>query len=154
MAALRLTSKVLCAGAFLAVAWCQPLGRATISGSVVEGENNDPIRKAVVTLTLQGTPRRWATERTDSSGRFQFEGLPAGKYDLRAAKANEGAAIYGAESVRELSDLITLADGQTRNGIVLRFVRRGSISGHVYDSDGEPVRVNVSLLRPGRDLGA
>src|SRR5258708_5167357 len=155
MAALRLTSKVLCAGAFLAVAWCQPLGRGTISGSVVEGENNNPIRKAVVTLTLQGTPRRWATARTDGSGRFQFEGLPAGKYDLRAAKANEGAAIYGADSVRELSDLITLSDGQTRNGIILRFFRRGSISGHVYDSDGEPVLgMNVSLLRPGRDLGA
>jgi carboxypeptidase family protein len=155
MAALRLTSIASCAGAFLAVAWCQPLGKGMISGSVVEGENNDPIRKAVVTLTLQGTPRRWATSRTDSSGRFQFEGLPAGKYDLRAAKANEGAAIYGADSVRELSDLIALADGQTRNGIVLRFFRRGSISGHVYDSGGEPVgNVIVSLLRPGRDLGA
>ena len=114
------------AGAFLAVAWCQPLGKGTISGSVVEGENNDPIRKAVVTLTLQGTPRRWATARTDSSGHFQFEGLPAGKYDLRAAKVNEGAAIYGADSVRELSDLITLVDGQTRNGIILRFFRRGT----------------------------
>jgi Carboxypeptidase regulatory-like domain len=155
MTALGFTSRAMGAGAFLAVAWCQPLGKGTISGSVVEGENNDPIRKAVVTLTLQGTPRRWATARTDSSGRFQFEGLPAGKYDLRAAKVNEGAAIYGADSVRELSDLITLVDGQTRNGIILRFFRRGSISGHVYDSGGEPVgNVNVSLLRPGRDLGA
>jgi len=89
MAALGLKSMGLCAGAFLAVAVCQPVGKSMISGSVVEGENNDPIRKAVVTLTLQGTPRRWATARTDSSGRFQFEGLPAGKYDLRAAKANE-----------------------------------------------------------------
>ena len=89
MAALGLKSMGLFAGAFLAVAVCQPLGKSMISGSVVEGENNDPIRKAVVTLTLQGTPRRWATARTDSSGRFQFEGLPAGKYDLRAAKANE-----------------------------------------------------------------
>jgi|SRR5579859_974698 len=155
MTALGFASRAMGAGAFLAVAWCQPLGKGIISGSVVEGENNDPIRKAVVTLTLQGTPRQWATERTDSSGRFQFEGLPAGKYDLRAAKANEGMAIYGADSVRELSDLIALADGQTRNGIVLRFVRRGSISGHVYDSGGEPVgNANVSLLTPGRDLGA
>src|SRR5713101_6990132 len=113
MAASGLTLRALCAGVFLADAWAQPAGKGVISGSVVEGENNDPIRKAVVTLTLQGTPRRWATERTDSSGRFQFEGLPAGKYDLRAAKANEGMAIYGADSVRELSDLITLADGQT-----------------------------------------
>ena len=147
--------RALCAGAFLAVAWSQPAGKAVISGSVVEGESNNPIRKAIVTLTLQGIPRRWATARTDSSGRFQFEGLPAGKYDLRATKLNEGAAIYGANSVQELSDLITLADGQTRNGIILRFLRRGSISGHVYESDGEPVGgANVALLRRGRDLGS
>src|SRR6266851_4510140 len=155
MAASGLTLRALCAGVFLAVAWSQPAGKGVISGSVVEGESNDPIRKAIITLTLQGTPRRWATARTDNSGRFQFEGLPAGKYDLRATRMNEGTAIYGANSVRELSDLITLADGQTRNGIILRFLRRGSISGHVYDSDGEPAGgANVALLRRGRDLGS
>src|SRR6185369_777777 len=129
MAASRFIRTALTAMAFVAAAWSQPAAKGVISGTVVEGESNDPIRKAIVTLTLQGTPRRWATARTDGSGRFQFEGLPAGKYDLRATKLNEGAAIYGANSVRELSDLITLADGQTRNGIILRFLRRGSISG-------------------------
>src|SRR6202050_1890145 len=106
-----LPSMVLCAGVFLVVAFAQPLGTASISGTVVDGESGEGIRKAVVTLTLEGTPRRWATARTDGSGHFQFEGLPAGKYDLRATKA-EGTAIYGAKSVRELGDAITLADGQ------------------------------------------
>ena len=48
----------------------------TISGTVIE-PTGDPIRKAIVTLTWQGTPRSWATQRTDSSGRFKFEELPA-----------------------------------------------------------------------------
>ena len=155
MAASRFTRTALTAMAFGAAAWSQPAAKGVISGTVVEGESNDAIRKAIVTLTLQGTPRRWATARTDSSGRFQFENLPAGKYDLRAIKGGEGSAIYGANSSRELSELITLAEGQTLNGFILRFLRRGSISGHVYDPTGEPVSgVNVFLLRRGRDLGA
>jgi protocatechuate 3,4-dioxygenase beta subunit len=126
-----------------------------ISGTVVDGESGDAIRKAVVTLSLPGTPRRWATTRTDGSGRFQFDGLPAGKYDLRATKASEGTAIYGANHRRELGDTITLGDGETRGNITLRFLHSASISGHVYDSDGEPVAdVTVNLLRQGRNLGA
>src|SRR5579871_4509003 len=67
------------------IALGQEAGHAVISGTVVEASNGEPVRKAIVTLTLQGRPRRWATARTDSSGQFTFAGLPAGKYDLRAA---------------------------------------------------------------------
>jgi protocatechuate 3,4-dioxygenase beta subunit len=139
----------------LIAAFAQPLGKGVISGTVVDGESGDAIRKAVVTLSLPGPPRRWATTRTDGSGRFQFDGLPAGKYDLRATKASEGTAIYGANHLRELGDTITLDDGETRGNITLRFLHSASISGHVYDSDGEPVAdVAVNLLRQGRNLGA
>ena len=82
-------------------AFAQPTGIGVISGTVVDAESGVPIRKAIVTLTLEGTPRRWATARTDSSGHFVFEALPAGKYDLGASKGNEGRAVYGANSLRE-----------------------------------------------------
>ena len=155
MAVKKLASVGFCAGIFLNLAFAQPLGNGVISGKVVDGESGDPIRKAVVTLTLQGTPRRWATERTDGSGVFRFEGLPAAKYELRAVKASEGAASYGVNHLRELGDLITLRDGETRGGITLRFLRSASISGHVYDSDGDPVAgAVVNLLRQGRNFGA
>jgi hypothetical protein len=154
MAGKALASMVLCAGVFLAAASAQPLGSGVISGTVVDGETGDAIRKAIVTLTLQGTPRRWANARTDGSGHFQFDGLPAGQYDLRATKASEGTAIYGANHLRELGDTITLADAEIRGGITLRFLRAASVSGHVYDSDGDPVAdANVELLRQGRNLG-
>ena len=150
----RLFSIVFFVCVSLPVAVTQPLGKGVISGTAVDGQSGDPIRKAIVTLTLEGSPKRWATTRTDASGRFQFDGLPAGKYDLRATKATEGTAIYGANSIHELGDLITLGDGETRGAIALRFLRAASITGHVYDSDGEPVPdANVSLLRPGRNLG-
>jgi hypothetical protein len=133
----------------------QPLGKGAISGVVQDAETGESVRKAIVTLTLQGTPRRWATTRTDTSGHFSFEGLPAGKYDLRAAKGTQGSAVYGAKSLRELGDAITLGDGEVRGSLVLSLLHPASISGHVYDSDGDPVLgVNVSLLRQGRNLGA
>jgi protocatechuate 3,4-dioxygenase beta subunit len=139
----------------LIATFAQPLGKGVISGTVVDGESGDAIRKAVVTLSLPGPPRRWATTRTDGSGRFQFDGLPAGKYDLRATKASEGSAIYGANHLRELGDTIALGDGETRGNLTLRFLHSASISGHVYDSDGEPVAdVTVNLLRRGRNMGA
>jgi protocatechuate 3,4-dioxygenase beta subunit len=137
------------------MALAQPPGKGAISGTVTEPETGDPVRKAIVTLTLQGAPRRWATARTDGSGRFQFDALPPGKYDLRATKGQEGTAIFGAKDVRGLGEVITLGDGETLGGVKLLFLRAASVSGHVYDSDGEPLPgVNVNLLRPGRNLGA
>src|SRR5260370_42282134 len=111
--------------------FAEPAGRGVISGAVVEASSGDGVRKAVVTVTWHGTPRAWATTRTDGSGRFTFEGLPAGKYDLRAIKQGLGTAIYGANSVRELGDVIVLGDGETRRDLKLRFLRSGSISGRV-----------------------
>ena len=155
MAVKKLPWMVFCAGIFVLLGGAQPLGKGLISGAVVDGESGEGVRKAIVTLTLEGTPRRWATARTDGSGHFQFDGLPAGTYDLRATKADEGTAIYGANHLRELGDSIPLAEGEIRGGVTLRFLRAASVTGHVYDSDGDPVAdANVSLLRQGRRLGA
>jgi hypothetical protein len=152
--------RMACASAaFFAMAFAQPPGSGVISGSVIEGSNrevsnNEPVRKAIVTLTWQGAPRSWATSRTDSSGQFKFDGLPPGKYDLRAVKAGAGTAIYGATSVRELGELITLEDGEIRAGVKLRFLRSATISGRVLDPHGDPAtNIRVTLLIPGRNLG-
>jgi protocatechuate 3,4-dioxygenase beta subunit len=124
----------------------------TISGTVVDSASGDAVRKASVTVTWHGTPRAWATTRTDGSGKFIFEGLPAGTYDLRANKNGLGVAIYGANSTRELGETITLADGETRENLKLRFLRTGTVSGRVVDADGDPVTgTSVTLLRSGRN---
>jgi protocatechuate 3,4-dioxygenase beta subunit len=135
--------------------FAQPAGHGVISGTVVEAGSGDAVRKAVVTATWHGTPRAWATARTDGSGRFTFEGLPAGNYDLRAVKQGLGTAIYGANSIRELGDLITLGDGETRANLKLLFLHSGSISGRVVDTDGDPVPgAGVTLLQSGHNLDA
>jgi protocatechuate 3,4-dioxygenase beta subunit len=155
MALKRFKSMAFCLVVLLEVALAQPPGKGTISGTVTDPETGDPVRKAIVTLTLQGTPRLWAMARTDGSGRFQFDALPAGKYDLRAAKGQEGSAIFGAKDLRGLGDTITLGDGEALGGLKLLFLRAASVSGRVFDADGEPLAgVNVTLLRQGRNLGA
>jgi protocatechuate 3,4-dioxygenase beta subunit len=139
---------------YSASVFAQPAGRGAISGTVVDASSGDAVRKAVVTVTWQGTPRSWATAPSDGSGGFVFEGLPPGQYALRADKAGLGTANYGANSVRELGDLITLADGETRANLKLRFLHSASISGRVIDPDGEPLAgAGVTILRPGRNLG-
>jgi Carboxypeptidase regulatory-like domain len=141
-------------GTICAAIFAQPAGTGVISGTVVEASSGDPVRKAVVTATWQGSPRSWATTRTDSSGRFSFEALPPGKYNLTANKPGLGTASYGSNSVRELPDFVSLADGETCADLKLRILHSGSISGHVVDADGDPVpAVFVNMLRAGRNLG-
>src|SRR5579864_9841555 len=111
-------ARVLLAGLCLLVTGAaQPSGRGVIAGTVVESANAEPVRKAIVTVTWHGTPRSWATTRTDGDGKFRFDGLPAGVYDLKANKAQLGSALYGANNSRETGENITLADGETRDGL-------------------------------------
>jgi len=148
----------------------QEQGHAVISGTVVEASTGEPIRKAIVTLTLQGTPRRWATARTDSSGQFTFAGLPAGKYDLGATVQGVGTAwgsgailllfeasdyivpqnyarLYGTTGAGKIPELISIKEGEIRGGLKLLFIRPGSITGHVFEPDGHPAaNVIVTVL--------
>jgi hypothetical protein len=146
------TVSILCL--FCAVAPAQYSGTGAIAGTVVENSTAEPVRKAVVTLTLHGTPNAWATTRTDGVGGFRFDGLPAGVYDLRANRDGIGVAIYGANSYREIGENITLAAGQRRDGLKLRFVRSATISGSVTGPDGDSMfGAQVMLLRTGRNMG-
>jgi uncharacterized protein (DUF2141 family) len=148
----------------------QEAGHTVISGTVVEASTGEPVRKAIVTLTLQGAPRRWATARTDSSGQFTFAGLPAGKYDLRATMQDVGTAwgsgaillveggdyiapqsyapvYYGSTGSGKIPELISLGEGETRGGLKLLFIRPGNITGHVFEPDGHPAaNVSVTVL--------
>ncbi len=141
--------------ALSAIAFGQPAGRGLISGTIIDASDNLPVRKAIVTLTLQGKTTTYrATARTDDSGQFRFDSLPAGKYGLRAEKAGNGRAVYGAGSPGEAGGPISLGDGETRDGLKLRFFHPGAIEGRVFDDNGGPVPgVSVVLLHTVHTLG-
>ena len=133
--------------AIAGLAMSQPSGHGIISGTVIDAASGDPVRKAVVTVTWQGTPRSWATAQTDGSGNFKFDGLRPGKYDLRARKQASARRFTAPPAGRELGDFVKLDEGETVSGLKLRFLHFATISGHIFDPDGDPMPgANVLLF--------
>ena len=72
----------------LAISWgcteeqfVEPLQYGSISGQVLNKKDGKPINKAAVRLNPSGR-----TLQTDTTGRFRFDTIPAGKYTLQATK--------------------------------------------------------------------
>ena len=148
-----LIKSILLTGVSL-VAWAQPRGSGAISGTVVQKSTGEAVRKAIVSLTWDGKPRSWATVMTGASGRFTFDSLPAGKYELRAWRNGMGGAVYGGEGFTQPGQFISLADGETRSGLELRIIQPSSISGTVVDMDGDPIAgAEVNLFKEGYPRG-
>jgi len=116
----------------------QPAGTGVIAGTVVDHATGAPVRKAVVTVYAQGSPPAWAAQQTDGSGRFQVDSLPAGSFTISAMKEGAGMGSW-ADTPGQAGKLLTLANGERRNDIVVRLVRPVVVSGVVTDSDGEPI---------------
>jgi Carboxypeptidase regulatory-like domain len=120
---------------------------ATVSGRVtLLGE---PARGVTVILLVnnQNAPNA-PRARTDESGRFNFTGLPAGKYSVVAA-----APGYVYPDVDDFIGMrgktLNLAEGEKVENVDLEIKRGGVITGRVTDSQGRPVieeRVTLSKL--------
>jgi hypothetical protein len=60
-------------------------GTASLAGTVVHAESGKPIARAGVTATSPALPAARATV-TGAGGRFEFSGLPAGRYTLAVTR--------------------------------------------------------------------
>src|SRR5262245_6629938 len=108
-------------------------GRVTIENEGAPG----------VTVTLRRAPSRWplpppvARATTDKEGRFQMSNLPDGRYYLVPL-----APAYFAPSEDRMitsGKPVTLAKGETLEGIELKLIRCGVITGRVTTAGGQPV---------------
>ena len=126
----------------------EPSGGGVISGIVQEDSDaKRPLRRATVRLTGDKlfTARQTVTR---DDGTFSFDGLPAGQYTLNAQRGGYMSAEFGARRPGGTGSPIVLGNGQRIADIVLRLSLYGSISGVVYDQDGEPApNVSVEALR-------
>src|SRR5262245_29532655 len=126
--------------------------RASIEGVVVKLGTGEPLANASVQLNLEegpaeerlGFPRPkedfHRNAKSDRNGRFIFENVAPGSYRLIATHESGGyvPAEYGQRSPNDQGINFEIAAGQSMTGVQLALSPTGSISGRVYDKNGEP----------------
>lgn len=116
-----------------------PKGEGSIEGTVVDRLTGAPVRKAIVNLSGgMGVHKQSAT---DASGRFVFEQLPEGIFNLTAMRSLM-TFPSGAE------EPVELGKGARKTGVTVKLTPPAVVTGRVVDEDGEPMMaVQVMLLR-------
>lgn len=113
-------------------------GGHTLSGRVIR--NGEPVRSLHISLSGAGSSGRFAD--TDHEGRFRFEGLDAGHYELQ---------VYSFQSQSPHREELDLAGDRD----VVIELRTAAISGRVVDAeDRSPIaEAEVTLVPPEETFG-
>ena len=127
----------------------KPQDRGSITGYIVRMGTGDPLSKSTVTITAYNAARNQSyTATSTTGGQFSFQNLEPGQYRLAATRAGYVRMEYGARSPSRPGLPITLSPGQRLTNIVLQLMPAGTITGRVFDRDGEPLaNVNVEALK-------
>lgn len=138
---------------FVAVAaFGQTADIAVVSGKTLS-VSGQPLRKSVVTLRPAGNrtpgtnPEPYGTT-TDAQGRFSFEGVDPGTYMLSAQHVGYLPSGYKLGKALQFDKPFTIAAGQHIADLTLELLPESTISGRVFDEDGDPVPgLSVQVLR-------
>jgi Carboxypeptidase regulatory-like domain len=127
----------------------KPQDRGSITGYIVKMGAGDPVSKAVVTLSaFNGGRAQSYTATTTTGGQFAFQNLDPGQYRLSATRSGYVRMEYGARTPTKQGLPITVNPGQKLADVILQLMPAGTITGRVYDRDGEPLaNVNVEALK-------
>jgi carboxypeptidase family protein len=111
-------------------------GTATISGRVVlKGE---PARGMMVMLVMQGQSMPNAPRATtDESGKFNFTGVPVGRYSVYAAAP--GYVSPDDTNFGMRGKTLNLTEGEKIENLDIEIKRGGVIAGRITDSQGRPL---------------
>jgi hypothetical protein len=119
----------------------RPEERGSINGFVVKMGTNEPLGKATVVLNGAegGRSSQTFTASTSTDGRFTLGNVPPGKYRLSATRNGYIRYEFGARGPNRPGLQITIAAGQRMTQVVLPLTPAATITGRVFDRDGEPL---------------
>ncbi len=109
-----------------------------MAGRVVNATTGTPLRRAAVTIVLDGRDDVRGMAPTDADGQFLLRLLPAGRYRIEVSKPGYAAMNYGARVPSAPGQIITLGPHENKSGLVIRLPQLGSISGTVLAVGGAP----------------
>jgi hypothetical protein len=124
--------------ALTAIAFTQPHGR--LEGRVVvHGREHQPVFDAMVTLSAADGSRPPRTAATDESGRFVFEDIADGLYEVTATKRAFLRSPYGARRPEGAGTPLEIEGGRPLSGVVVTLWPAAVITGIVLDPGGHPL---------------
>lgn len=115
-----------------------PAATYKVAGTVVNSITGAPLPEARISLVDVNGRKNILRQVTSEGGRFEFLGLPAGKFSLDGSKSGYISASY--EQHEQFSTAIVTRPELKTDELVLRLNPAAMISGHVRDENGEPVR--------------
>ena len=115
------------------------VGTAIVRGRVVELDSGEPVRRVQIVAQGSEAGSQSHTVMTDDSGRFQLTKLPAGRYQLTAAKGGFVTLQHGQRRPLEPGRPLVLANGQTLADVNFTLPRGSVITGRVLDPFGDTV---------------
>jgi Carboxypeptidase regulatory-like domain len=134
-------------GLTTALAWAAPQtvnippatvpGGYRIAGSVVSKADGRPLGRARVTVRDAKEPQKFQSLVTAEDGKYEFNGVPAGKYSLTGAKRGFIAASYDQHD--QYSTAIVTGAGLDTETLMLRLAPDAVIAGKVLDEANDPV---------------
>ena len=123
-----------------------------VAGQVIDATSGRPVSESVVTLSAPtgGGPSTAAQRKvlTDGSGRFAFQGLPAGRYSITATRPGYLTGVLGKLAPRGGGAPLQLSDGERVIDLRILMWKHAAVRGRVTDEAGEPVvGARVTALR-------
>ncbi len=123
-----------------------------IAGTAISKTDGHPLARARITVRDVKDSQKVESQVTAEDGKFDFAGVPAGKYSLSGAKRGFISASYDQHD--QFSTAIVTGAGLDTESLALRLAPAVGIAGKILDESGEPVRhASVTLYYDDHSSG-
>ncbi|QOY88106.1 carboxypeptidase-like regulatory domain-containing protein [Paludibaculum fermentans] len=111
---------------------------SSIAGRVLNETTGAPVRRALVSIVMEGRENVRGTAPTDGEGQFLLRALPPGRYFIGASKNGYGPVDYGARKPGGPGQVISIGANENKSGLIIRMPQLSAITGSVTGVGGGP----------------